>query len=228
MIEFVFLDLDDTILDFRQQERYAIVRTLSDFGIEPTDEVVGRYVTHSEYCWRALERGELSRSEVRVRRFRLLFEEIGANVDPAAVSEAYTRNLGVGHYFIPGAKEAVESLAKKYRLFLATNGSYCVQHSRMTSAGLYPYFEACFVSEKLGRNKPQREYFETAFAQITGFDPARAIMVGDSLTSDIQGGINAGIRTCWINPDHKPGHPEITADHEIPSITELEKLLDTL
>ena len=226
MIEFVFLDLDDTILDFRQQERHAIVRTLSDFGIEPTDEVVGRYVTHSEYCWRALERGELSRSEVRVRRFRLLFEEIGANVDPAAVSEAYTRNLGVGHYFIPGAKEAVESLAKKYRLFLATNGSYCVQHSRMTSAGLYPYFEACFVSEKLGRNKPQREYFETAFAQIPGFDPAKAMMIGDSLSSDIVGGQNAGIATCWVNAKGKKCTLDKAPDYEIRALSELEEVLE--
>ena len=228
MIQFVFLDLDDTILDFSQQEKYAITRTLSDFGVEPTAEVVKRYVIHSENCWRALERGELDRDEVRVRRFRLLFEEIGADADPAAVSEAYTRNLGIGHYFLPGAREAVEQLAKKYRLFLATNGSFSVQHSRMTSAGLYPWFEQCFVSEKLGHNKPKREFFDAAFARIPGFDPARAIMVGDSLTSDIQGGINAGICTCWVNPGHKPRRTEIVPDHEICSIIQLEQLLNTL
>ena len=227
MIEYVFLDLDDTILDFGMQERHAIVRTLSDFGIEPSEEVIARYVAHSEHCWRAMERGELPRSEVRVRRFRLLFEEIGAAADPAAVSEAYTRNLGVGHYFLPGAQEAVEQLSKKYRLFLATNGSYSVQHSRMTSAGLYPYFEQCFVSEQLGAHKPQKAFFDEAFARIPGFDPARAIMVGDSLTSDIQGGINAGIRTCWLNPG-KPRNPEIVPTHEIHSITQLEGLLNTL
>ena len=228
MIEYVFLDLDDTILDFGQQEHHAITRTLTAFGIEPTADVVKRYVAHSERCWRALERGELDREEVRVRRFRLLFEEIGADADPAAVSECYTRNLGIGHYFLPGAREAVESLTKKYRLFLATNGSYSVQNSRMTSAGLYPCFEGCFVSEQLGHNKPTRGFFEKAFAQIPGFDPARAIMVGDSLTSDIQGGINAGIRTCWVNPGNKPRRTEIVPDHELPSITELEALLNTL
>lgn len=228
MIEYVFLDLDDTILDFGQQEQHAITRTLAEFGIEPTADVVARYVVHSENCWRALERGELDREEVRVRRFRLLFEEIGADADPAAVSESYTRNLGVGHYFLPGAKEAVEDLAKRYRLFLVTNGSYCVQHGRMTSAGLYPYFEQCFVSEQLGHHKPRREFFEAAFAKIPGFDPARAIIVGDSLTSDIQGGINAGIRTCWINPSCKLPTADTVPGHEIRSITELEDLLDTL
>ena len=227
MIEYVFLDLDDTILDFGKQEHWAIVRTLTDFGIEPTADVVARYVSYSEQCWRALERGELPRSEVRVRRFQLLFEEIGVDADPAAVSEVYTRNLGVGHYFLPGAQEVVENLAKKYRLFLATNGSLSVQHSRMTSAGLYPYFEQCFVSEQLGAFKPQKAFFDEAFARIPGFDPEKAIMVGDSLTSDIRGGINAGIRTCWINPG-KPRKPETVPDYELSSITELEDLLNTL
>ena len=228
MIEYVFLDLDDTILDFRQQERHAVSRTLSAFGVEPTAAVVERYSFHSESCWRALERGELSRSEVRVRRFRLLFAEIGVDADPAAVSRAYTENLAVGHWFLPGAREAVESLSKKYRLFLASNGSAAVQAGRMTSAGLYPFFEQCFVSEKLGYFKPRREFFEAAFARIPGFDPARAIMVGDSLTSDIQGGIHAGIRTCWVNPGRKPRRPEILPDYEIKSITELETLLEKL
>ena len=228
MIEYVFLDLDDTILDFGQQERRAVARTLAAFGVEPTAEVVDRYTFHSESCWRALERGELSRSEVRVRRFRLLFREIGAAADPEAVSAAYTVNLAQGHVFLPGAREAVERLSKKYRLFLASNGSAAVQAGRMTSAGLYPFFEQCFVSEKLGYFKPRAEFFHRAFGMIPGFDPARAIMVGDSLTSDIQGGINAGIRTCWVNPGHKPRRPEITPDHEIRSIAQLEDLLETL
>lgn len=228
VVEYIFLDLDDTILDFGKQEHHAITRTLRAFGIEPTVEVVARYVTHSARCWRALERGELDRDEVRVRRFRLLFEEIGAAADPEAVSGAYIRNLGVGHYFLPGAKEAVESLAKKYRLFLATNGNDSVQRSRMTSAGLYPYFEKCFVSELLGHNKPTREFFEAAFGQIPGFDPARAIMVGDSLTSDILGGIRAGIKTCWVNPGHLEARADIPADYEIEALSQLESLLQTL
>ena len=228
MIEYVFLDLDDTILDFGQQERRAVARTLAAFGIEPTVEVVDRYTFHSESCWRALERGELTRSEVRVRRFRLLFAEIGVDADPEAVAAAYTVNLAQGHVFLPGAREAVEALSKKYRLFLASNGSAQVQAGRMTSAGLYPFFERCFVSEKLGSFKPQAEFFHRAFAEIPGFEPARAIMVGDSLTSDIQGGINAGIRTCWVNPGTKAPRADIVPDHEIRSIDQLEALLEQL
>ena len=98
----------------------------------------------------------------------------------------------------------------------------------MTSANLYRFFEKCFVSEEIGHNKPSRAYFEAAFAQIPDFDPAKAMIVGDSLTSDIRGGINAGIRTCWVNPRHLPADPEIPADYEIEALSQLEALLKTL
>ena len=98
----------------------------------------------------------------------------------------------------------------------------------MTSANLYRFFEKVFVSEEMGHNKPSKDYFDTAIAQIPGFDPAKAMMVGDSLTSDIKGGINAGIRTCWVNPNHAPADPKIPADYEIESLSQLEALLETL
>ena len=226
MIEFLFLDLDDTILDFHKAERIALSKTLRSFGIDPTEEVLGRYHVINKACWERLEKGELTRDQVVVRRYELLFEELGMDCDAAAVTELYTENLAIGHYFLPGAEEAVKALSKKYRLFLASNGTASVQAGRMTSAGLYPYFEKVYVSQEIGHNKPSIEYFEKCFAQIPDFDKSRAMMVGDSLTSDIQGGINAGIRTCWVNPDHKTG--QIKADYEIEYLSQLEALLETL
>ena len=107
-----------------------------------------------------------------------------------------------------------------------SNGTACVQHGRLTSADLYRWFEKVFVSQEVGYNKPAIEYFDRVFAQIPGFDPKKAMIVGDSLTSDIQGGINAGILTCWVNPDHKEGH--IRPDYEIEALSQLEALLETL
>ena len=149
-------------------------------------------------------------------------------VEPEAVTAKYMENLSIGHYFLPGAEETVEALSKKYRLYLASNGTAVVQKGRMTSANLYRFFEKSFVSEEIGHNKPSRAYFEAAFAQIPGFDRSRALMVGDSLSSDIKGGINAGIRTCWVNPNHLPGNPEIKADYEIEALHQLPKLLEEL
>ena len=178
--------------------------------------------------WERLERGELTRDQVLTGRFQMLFEELGIPAQPQAVAKGYEHNLGLGHYFLPGAKEALDTLRGKYRLFLASNGTASVQHSRLTSAGLYPYFEQVFISQEIGFNKPDKAYFDRCFARIPGFDPERALMVGDSLTSDIRGGNNAGLLTCWINPGHAPRNPEIHVDYEIEALSQLEALLSTL
>ena len=228
MMEFLFLDLDDTILDFHQAEHTAITRTLSAFGIDPTEEITDAYRRINLRCWKELERGTLTREDLKRVRFEKLFQQFEVEADVQAVSDAYMEFLGQGHWFLPGAEEAVERLSKKYRLFLASNGTASVQKGRMTSANLYRFFEQCFVSEEVGAAKPSKAFFDAAFARIEGFDPAKAMMVGDSLSSDILGGINAGIRTCWVNTNHYPPKPEIRPDFEIPALADLEALLETL
>ena len=227
MLDILFLDLDDTILDFKKAERIAISATIRQFGVEPTEEVLHRYHIINKAHWEMLERGEQTRAQILVNRFAVLFRELGVEVDAERCARRYEHNLGQGHYFLPGAEEAVKRLHKRFRLFLASNGTASVQHGRLTSAGLYPYFEKVFVSQEIGHNKPSRDYFDACFAQIPGFEKSRCIMVGDSLSSDIQGGINAGIVTCWVNPEGKDCG-SIRPDYQIKSITELEALLDNL
>lgn len=225
MIEFLFLDLDDTILDFHKAERIAIAKTFREFGLEPSDEVLSRYHDINIAHWQMLERGELEREQVKVLRFSALFSEFGMDVDASALAKQYESNLGIGHYFLPGAMEAVDSLSRQYPLYLASNGTSSVQHSRLTSAGLYPYFKEVFVSQNIGFNKPSPDYFNACFARIPGFTADRAMMVGDSLTSDILGGIQSGMKTCWINPIHKANNTNIFPDYELESITQLLDLL---
>lgn len=226
MIEFLFLDLDDTILDFQKAERLALAKTLESFGLMPTDDVLARYHQINREHWERLERKELTREQVLVGRFSALFQEMGLSADAERVARAYEENLSQGHYFLPGAEEALKSLSKKYKLYLASNGTARIQAGRLKSAGIIPYFQEIFVSEEMGYNKPDPAYFSACFARIPGFRKERAMMVGDSLTSDILGGIQAGIATCWVNPHHKTG--EIHADYEIESITQLEALLNNL
>ena len=228
MIEFLFLDLDDTILDFKQAERIAISATIRQFGVEPTEEVLHRYHLINKWHWEQLELGKMTRDQVLEGRFGQLFRELGVDADAEKCARTYERNLSVGHYFLPGAEEAVDVLHRKYRLFLASNGTASVQKGRMTSANLYRFFEKVFVSQEIGHNKPSKAYFDGCFAQIPGFDPKKAIIVGDSLSSDILGGINAGIRTCWVNPDHAPGRADIQPDYEIEALPQLEALLEAL
>lgn len=228
MIEFLFLDLDDTILDFHKAERLAIAKTFREFDLEPTDAVLNRYHEINKLHWQRLERGEITRDQVLVGRFQMLFDELGKHADPEQIARSYEHNLSIGHYYLPGAREAVDALQGHYRLFLASNGTASVQHSRLTSAGLYPCFEQVFVSQDLGFNKPAKEFFDACAARIPGYDAGKAMMVGDSLTSDILGGIHAGMRTCWVNPAHKQAPENIRPDYEIESLSQLPALLRKL
>ena len=228
MIEFLLLDLDDTILDFQKAEHIAIGKTIRDFGVEPTEDVLTRYRAINKYHWECLERGEMTREQVLLGRFSTLFLELGVDVDAEKCARQYEHNLSIGHYFLPGAEEAMEVLFQKYRLFLTSNGTASVQKGRMTSANLYRFFEKVFVSQEIGHNKPSVAYFDACFAQIPGFDKSKAIIVGDSLTSDIRGGNNAGIATCWVNPNGLPRREDIHVDYEIKALSELEALLEAL
>lgn len=227
MVEFLFLDLDDTILDFHKAEAVALSKTLTDFGISPTEENLRTYSAINKAHWERLERREITRSELQVSRFVTFLSVIGADVPGEAVARAYEENLSHGHYFLPGAKEALDALRDRYRMFLLSNGNAKVQDGRLASAGILPYFENVFISERVGADKPSKEFFDRCTAQIPGYAPEKALMVGDSLTSDILGGKNAGIPTCWMNPARKTAG-NIHPDYEIGSLSELPGLLEGL
>lgn len=229
MIKYLFLDLDNTILDFSKAEAIAIRKTMREYGLEPTDELADRYSQINDRHWKALERGEMTREQVVTGRFTAFFSEQGIEVDAPTVAKTYETFLSQGHWFLPGAEETVkQKLFGKYKLYLASNGTAVVQQGRMTSADLYPYFEESFVSQELGHNKPAKAYFEAAFARIPGFDPSQCLMVGDSLTSDILGGKNAGLRTVWVNPGHKIAPDHLKPDYEIEFLADLPALLEEI
>lgn len=224
----IFLDLDDTILDFRWAEKRALSRTFTEYGLEPEDSVLARYSDINRSQWELLERGELSREQVLVRRFELLFAEYGIEADAARVGERYELLLGDGHCFLPGAEELLKWLKGRARLFLASNGCTAVQRSRIESAGLAPYFEDIFISELLGADKPSEEFYRRCFARIGAFDPKDALMVGDSLTSDILGGLRSGMHTCWLNLRGTPRREDIRPEWEIRTLFELPKVIETI
>lgn len=229
MIRYLFLDLDNTILDFTRAESIAIRKTMAACGLEPTDTLAARYSVINDLHWKALERGELTKPQVVTGRFAMFFGEQGIEVDAAAVAKTYEHFLSQGHWFLPGAEETVkQKLFGRYRLFLASNGTPVVQKGRMTSADLYPYFEQSFVSEEIGFNKPAKEFFDIAFSRIPGFRREECLMVGDSLTSDILGGRNAGLRTVWVNPKQKTAPDHLKPDYEIKTLADLPALLEEL
>ena len=228
MYEFLLLDMDDTILDFKKAEEVALKKTLRSFALEPTDEVCARYSQINQSYWEMLERKEITRERLKVQRFGDLFREYGIDIDSALCAKRYVENLSQGHYFMPGAEEAVHRLSEKYKLYLVSNGATDVQMSRLESAGIGKYFQKVFISQQVGVDKPDKLFFDRCFEKIPQLDKAKTMIVGDSLTSDILGGRNAGIATCWINPTKKPARRDIPADYEIEALGQLEALLETL
>ena len=228
MIKYVFLDLDDTVLDFHKAEEVAIQKTLRHFGVTPTARIVARYSAINQAQWKLLEQGKLTRAEVKLRRFSLLFEELDVQVDAEAARRFYEEALSHGHYFMEGAETLLEELCKDYALYIASNGTTAVQNGRIASAGISRYFERIFLSEEIGAVKPSKLFFERCFAQISDFDSREAIILGDSLTSDIQGGIHAGIKTCWFNPKGVCAGGEVRPNFEISTLEEFLPLLKSL
>ena len=225
MIKNILLDMDNTILDFTRAERVAASKALAAMGIQPTDELLKRYHEINEDQWRLFELGELEREQVKVRRYELLFDEMGVDASPRETAKVYEGLLGIGHYFMDGAVELLETLSGEYRLYLATNGTSNVQKSRMSSSDISKYFQGIYISEDVGYNKPDPRYFEACFKDIPSFIREETVMIGDSLTSDIKGGINAGIKTVWFNYEGKSRDDSIVPDYEVNSLDEIPALV---
>lgn len=228
MIKTIFFDLDDTLLDFTRAEREALTRAFRRFDVDPTPAVLDRYHELNRQQWELLEEGKLTRPQVLLRRFDLLFAELGLDRSSRQVCDAYENLLAQGHWFVPGALELLEALSPRYGLYLASNGAAAVQRSRLESAGILPYFKGVFISEEVGFDKPSPAFFRAVFAAVPGFSRETALMVGDSLTSDIRGGRNAGIRTCWFDPHGAAPRPDVVPDWRITALDQLPGLLETL
>ncbi len=228
MIKNVLLDLDDTVLDFHKAEKIALMKALEVHGLNTDEEVLSSYSEINKIHWQRLERGEETRAEVLVNRFCDLFLKFGIESDPAQMKLTYESFLGQGHYFMPGAERMLKDLHGKYRLYLASNGTWKVQKGRIESAGISPLFDGLFVSELVGADKPSVDYFAAVFREIPDFKKSETVIVGDSLTSDILGGNRAGILTVWYNPKGAEKTDVAAPDYEIRDLSELAPLLQSL
>lgn len=218
----LLFDADDTLLDFRAAEHSALFRLFAAHGLPVTDALHAEYSAYNRSLWRQLERGELSREQLLRTRFAGFFERIGVRLDGPAAEEEYRGYLAEGTTLIPGAKEVCTELAKRHCLCIITNGIANTQRARLKAAGLEPLFRRIFISQEVGCEKPDPRFFEAVFRVLPGADPRRTLIIGDSLSSDILGGVRAGVDTCWFCPDAPPEDPEIVPTWRI---TELKQLL---
>lgn len=228
MIKNILLDLDNTILDFSFSEKKALSKTLQHLGLDPKEEILHRYSELNVAQWRLLEQGVITREEVMTRRYKILFDEIGVSCSPEAATKYYEKKLSREYCFVPGAREILKVLTRSYRLYLVSNGSVAVQKGRIRRARIMKYFSGIFLSQQIGYEKPNPEFFNYCFKQIPEFKKAETIIIGDSLTSDIKGGINTGIKTVWFNPGKSLNNENIKPDYEISKLTDFIPLLNTI
>lgn len=225
----VLLDVDDTLLDFGKSEDEAIRKTLVKFNIPVTEEIVSRYVEINLHCWKLLETGKITRTYLDRLRFDILFEEFGIEgKDSVAAGATYREYLTGSGYVIDGCVDFLADVSAKYRLFIVTNGTEPTQIVRLKSAGIDGFFEDKFYSEQIGCAKPYAGFFDYVFSHIKNFDKSRTVLVGDSLTSDIEGANNAGITGIWFNPKGLGADGRAKPDHTVSGYGELKTLLEKL
>ena len=225
----LLFDADDTLLDFRKDEKQALVKALTHYGVPITEENIKIYSDINQGMWKQLERGEITKPELKRTRFKKFFEAIGFECDeePLTVNEHYLSLLGEGGNTLEGAVDTVKKLYEDgYELYIITNGIAATQAKRLNRSGLLPYINEVFVSETIGYQKPRKEYFDAVLNNIKEKDKEKILVIGDSLTSDIQGAMNAGLPCCWLNRYGKELPDEYKVDYVIEDVSEVAKAVE--
>lgn len=223
---FLLFDLDHTLLDFAAAEEVALTQFLESLQVADLPTAKSVYRTINQQMWRDLEKGLLTKAELVNTRFSRTFAELGRDEDGATLARGYQEFIGRQGNTFPGAEQLLKTLTQRgYEIYGATNGITYIQENRLRYSPVRPYFKKVFISEQMGTQKPEPAFYRKIAEQIPGFSPQAALMVGDSLTSDIQGGINAGIDTAWFNPSGAPNTSEIQPRYTFSSYPELADLL---
>ena len=194
-------------------------------GLPLDEETRKLYSGINKQLWLEHEKGSITKEYLVSNRFRILFERLGADADGVKAESVYRDALGRGTHLVDGALEVCRALAEKYALHIVTNGIYDTQMRRLEASGLAALARNVFVSEKVGYSKPSRAFFEYAFSCLPGERPEESLIIGDSLSSDMQGGVNAGIDTCWFNPGRRGNPDGVPVTYEIASLRELTSML---
>ena len=227
MIHTILWDVDGTLLDFHAAEREAIRALFERFGLgECTDDMLRRYSAINDGYWKRLERGEVTKPQVLLGRFQDFFREYGMDVTLAEeFNRAYQPALGDTIVFRDDSLEIIRSLRGRVKQVVVSNGTVVAQTKKLRLSGLGELMDGIFLSEELGVEKPNKAFFDRVFAALGETDTDGVMIVGDSLTSDIKGGMNASIRTCWYNPEGAPLPEEYRADHVIRDLHEIYGLI---
>lgn len=218
-------DADGTLFDYDRAETAALQTTLTHVGLKFDDQILLTYRQINGRMWQEFEQGSMSQERLKSERFRILCKELNVDLDYEQMSRLYQSNLAQGTYLIDGANELLEELDGRYQLALITNGLKDVQRPRIADSMIRDRFSTIVISEEVGVAKPDSKIFDIAFQQMNHPQKNKVIIIGDSLSSDIAGGINYGIDTCWFNPTGKEIPSGMAISYVIRALNELLELL---
>ncbi len=231
MIKAVFIDIDNTILSFDDYVKTAMREGFEKFSVaEYTDDMFDTFTRVNNSLWQALERKELSFTELKERRWNDIFSSLGINYDGQKFEDFFRESIYSSAIEIPGAFDLVHYLSEKYILCAASNGPYEQQKHRLAIAGIIDCFDHIFISEDIGASKPDKKFFSATFERLNRsanerIEPCDCVMIGDSLTSDMEGGIAYGMKTVFFNLHSKDTSGIKGIDHSVNKLEDIKKIL---
>ena len=222
----LLLDADNTLFNFDIGNRLAFSAVCRECHLPDTDELFHAYEAINAELWAAFDRGECSKDFLVVERFRRYLAECSLTADPALCNDIHLESLKTNTGLMPHALEVCRALARNHRLYIVTNAVAAVQKSRLTASEIRPYITDAYISEDAGASKPTAAYFDYVFSHIPGITRENCLLVGDSLSSDIQGANNYGLACCWYNPRGLCAPEGLRIDYEIQDLRQLLPLVD--
>lgn len=225
MITTVFIDVDNTLLDFHRCAEYSIKKGFAEWNMPYSDEVFTVFNRINNGLWNRIETGTLTKDELFRIRWQLIFESLGIDRNGRDFEKLFVVNLAESSIPVKGAKELLEYLASKYDVYVTSNAIHQQQIKRMKKAGMYNYIKDLFTSESIGFAKPTKEFFDECFRRIPDTKKEQVIIIGDSLTADIEGGTAYGIKTCWFNFNGEKFTERLTADYIVDTLEEIKSIL---
>ena len=222
--KWLLFDADSTLFDYDKAEETALKKAFEGNGLKCSEAYHKRYNRINKDLFDYLEKGLMTSKELRIKRFKLLFSEFDINLEAVSFSTTYLDNLSQCSLLLPDALEVIRELAENHKLLIVTNGIGDVQRPRINNSDISDYIDGFVISEELGIAKPAKEYFDVAFEMMGKPDKNDVLIIGDSLSSDMTGGVNYGIDTCWFNPDKRPNDKIQGITYEIDNLKQVIKI----
>ncbi len=221
----LLIDLDNTLIDFNECARHSIINAFNELGLPYTPHVFETFICENIKIWKRLEKSEITKPQLRADRWNIILGKLGINYDGTIIEDMFEKGVAMGAYPVEGAYDLLDYLYGKYKMYIVSNGFRFVQESRLKIGDFEKYFDGVFVSEDIGIPKPAKEFFDYCFENLNNPSKEEVLLIGDSISADITGGINYGFDTIWFNKSNDSLPESIAPTYTVRSLEEIKNIL---